>query len=86
MKDNTAKTENDIIVEIDRYIVMPGQALAYKLGQLKISSLKAKAKAELGNRFDIRKFHNAVLDEGPLPLDILEQRIDVWIAQQKKGS
>src|SRR5882724_7961227 len=86
MKENTAKAENDIIVEIDRYIVWPGQALAYKLGQLKISSLKAKAKAELGNRFDIRQFHNAVLDEGPLPLDVLEQRIDVWIAQQKKGS
>ena len=86
MKENTAKTENDITVEIDRYIVWPGQALAYKLGQLKITSLKMKAKAELGNRFDIRQFHNAVLDEGPLPLDVLEQRINIWIAQQKKGN
>ena len=86
MKENTAKTENDITVEIDRYIVWPGQALAYKLGQLKITSLKMKAKAELGSRFDIRRFHNAVLDEGPLPLDVLEQRIDIWIAQQKKGN
>ncbi|MGA9771787.1 MAG: DUF885 domain-containing protein [Blastocatellia bacterium] len=85
MKDNTAKTENDIIVEIDRYIVWPGQALAYKMGELKIKELRARARRELAARFDIRKFHNAVLDDGPLPLDLLEKRINDWITEQKRN-
>jgi uncharacterized protein (DUF885 family) len=84
MKENTAKTENDITVEIDRYIVWPGQALAYKMGELKIKELRAKAKKELADQFDVRKFHNAVLDDGALPLDLLEKRILEWVAAQKK--
>jgi uncharacterized protein (DUF885 family) len=84
MKENSAKTENDIVVEIDRYIVWPGRALAYKLGELKIKELRARAKSELGDRFDLRRFHNALLDDGPLPLDVLEQRINLWISGQKR--
>jgi uncharacterized protein (DUF885 family) len=83
MLENTAKTENDIIVEIDRYIVWPAQALTYKLGELKIKELRKKAESELGSRFELRKFHNAVLDNGPLPLDVLERQIGDWIATQK---
>jgi uncharacterized protein (DUF885 family) len=70
--------------EVDRYIVNPGQALGYKLGELKIKSLRAKASAALGERFDIRRFHNALIDDGALPLDVLDARIDAWIARELK--
>ena len=83
MLENTAKTENDVIVEIDRYIVWPAQALTYKLGELKIKEIRKKAETDLGSRFDLRRFHNAVLDNGPLPLDVLERQIGDWIANQK---
>jgi uncharacterized protein (DUF885 family) len=83
LKEHTAKTEQDIAVEVDRYIVWPGQALAYKIGELKIKELREKAKRELGSRFDIRKFHNAILDNGPLPLDILEDEMEGWIKTEK---
>jgi uncharacterized protein (DUF885 family) len=83
IQENTAKTEQDIAVEVDRYIVWPGQALAYKIGELKIKELRAKAERELHSRFDLRRFHNALLDDGPLPLALLEEQIHEWIEVQK---
>lgn len=83
-KDNTGKTDQDIIVEVDRYIVWPGQALAYKIGQLKIRELRTLAEKELGDKFDKRKFHDAVLENGAIPLNLLESHVKVWIASQKQ--
>lgn len=83
--DNAAKTEHDIVNEIDRYIGNPGQALAYKIGQLKMSELKAEAEERLGADFDIRAFHDHLLGAGALPLDVLESRMRNWIADQAEG-
>ena len=82
-KANAAKTDQDIDNEIDRYIGTPGQALAYKIGQMKISGLRAKAKRELGPKFDLREYDDAVLETGSVPLDALERHIDAWIAAKK---
>lgn len=81
-KANVPKSDNDIVNEIDRYLATPGQALAYKIGQMKISGLRAKAKAKLGDRFDLRAFHDALLGAGALPLSVLETRMDAWIEAQ----
>jgi len=81
--DNAPKTEQDIVNEIDRYIGWPGQALAYKIGQLKISELREKASRTLGPAFDLRAFNDAVLATGSVPLETLERHIDGWIAAQQ---
>ena len=82
--DNAGKSELDIINEIDRYIVMPGQALAYKIGQMKFLSLKQKARTELGEEFNIRDFHDTVLSQGALPLNELDSIIEGYIKENKK--
>ena len=82
--DHSAIDETNIQSEVDRYIAWPAQALGYKMGQLKILELRERAKTALGPKFDIKAFHDQVLDSGALPMDVLEQRIDAWIAAQKK--
>lgn len=81
-RENTGKTDQDVISEIDRYIVWPGQALAYKIGQLKIRELRKEAESRLGAKFDERKFHDAVLENGALPLSVLEARMKLWLDSQ----
>jgi len=81
--EHTAMDDENINTEVDRYIAWPAQALSYKMGQMKILELRARAQKELGPKFDLRAFHDAVLDQGPLPLDMLEAKINEWIATQK---
>jgi uncharacterized protein (DUF885 family) len=80
---HTAMDDENINTEVDRYIAWPAQALSYKMGQMKILELRARAQKELGPKFDLRAFHDAVLDQGPLPLDVLEGKIDAWIKERK---
>ncbi|QDS91919.1 hypothetical protein FF011L_06550 [Roseimaritima multifibrata] len=84
MTENTALSRHNIVAEVDRYIAWPGQALGYKMGELKIRELRAKAEQALGDDFQIRDFHDQVLAVGSIPLPVLEQRIDAWIAAQKQ--
>jgi uncharacterized protein (DUF885 family) len=85
VEDNSADAPGGIVKAIERYIVYPGQATAYMVGRLKISELRDKAQKALGKKFDVRGFHDTVLKSGPVPLDILEEQVDAWIAAQKKA-
>jgi prolyl oligopeptidase len=81
--ENVATTEYSATSEVDRYISWPGQALAYKVGELKIQELRQRAEKELGPKFDIRAFHDAILLPGPLPLTVLESQVNEWIKKTK---
>lgn len=83
MAENSGLSMNNIVTEVDRYITWPGQALAYKTGELKIRELRAKAEQTLGESFDVRRFHDAVLENGALPLSVLEQKIDEWLMAEQ---
>ena len=83
MLDNSSLAESDVVAEVERYIVWPGQALGYKLGQLHISALRAKAEQQLGPAFDVREFHSQILRDGAVPMDVLTAKIDRWIATRK---
>jgi uncharacterized protein (DUF885 family) len=82
MMENTGVSESSASLEIDRYIALPAQALTYKIGQLKISAIRAKAEKALGVKFDIRAFHDEILKDGAMPLDLLEAKMDGWIAKE----
>ena len=83
MEAHTASAHDSVVSEIERYIVMPGQACAYKIGEIKMVALREKAKKELGSRFDLRQFHDVVLKNGSMPLNILEQVVDSYIATSR---
>lgn len=83
MRQTTGMAQTDVEAEIERYIVLPGQACAYKVGMLKILELRARAKQQLGDKFDLRDFHDAVLKNGAMPLQVLEQVVDDYIAAKK---
>jgi len=84
MLDKTGMGEKDVTAEIERYIVMPGQACAYKIGMLKIQELRKRAEVELGNKFDLREFHDALLKNGALPLDVLEEQVDEYVRNKRR--
>jgi len=81
--ENTPNAESDAIKMVERHIVMPSQATAYKIGMLKILELRQQAKQQLGDKFDIRDFHTLILKNGPLPLDVLETKVNQWVDSVK---
>ena len=83
MMQNSSMAESDVVAEVERYIVMPGQALSYKVGQRVIRELRDEAEAELGDDFDVRAFHRQVLADGALPMGVLQTKIREWIASEK---
>ncbi len=84
MVDNTALARDEVAAEIDRYITWPAQALSYKIGEIKIQELRKKAEKALGEKFDLRAFHDTIIGNGSLPIAILEEIINDWISDQKK--
>jgi uncharacterized protein (DUF885 family) len=83
--DNGLLSERDATREVERYFNNPGQATSYMIGQLRILELRDRARAQLGDRFDIRQFHSVLLENGAVPLDVLEELVDAWIAQRRNG-
>jgi uncharacterized protein (DUF885 family) len=86
MLANSSMADSDVIAEVERYIVSPGQALGYKIGQLEISKLRSEAEKALGPRFDVKKFHRVVLIDGPLPMSVLAAQVRDWIARENLNS
>ena len=84
--EHSSVDESDVQAEVDRYIAWPAQALSYKLGQLEILKLRARAEKELGSRYDIRAFHDEILNGGSLPMNVLDKRVTAWIEAQKNGA
>lgn len=84
MLDHSSMAESDVTAEVERYMVIPGQALGYKIGQLRISALRARAERAIGERFDVKEFHSQVLRDGAVPMDVLEMKIDRWIAAEQR--
>jgi uncharacterized protein (DUF885 family) len=80
MQQKTGMKASDVRIEVNRYLVQPGQASSYKMGQLRLLALRAKAQKQLGDRFDIRAFHDLVLGNGALPMTVVEQAVDAWVA------
>jgi uncharacterized protein (DUF885 family) len=84
MREKTGMADSEVVSEVERYFVMPGQALAYEIGMLQMLELRARAQAQLGAKFDIRQFHAVVLGSGSLPLSILEKQVDAWISSARR--